>query len=56
MNTFAQDLKLAMDWWDKLVAEVRRQNPNATEEYVYKITAGAYASALKIDMPARERS
>jgi hypothetical protein len=51
MNTFAQDLKLAMYWWDKLVAAVRAQNPGASDEYVYRLTATAYASALKIDMP-----
>lgn len=56
MNTFAQDLKLAMDWWDKLMAAVREQNPGASEEYVYRLTSTAYATCLKMDVPAQERS
>ena len=47
MTTLAQDLKTAMDGWNKIEAAAKQQFPKATKEEIYQITKRAMLAALQ---------
>lgn len=44
--TLATDLAQMMGAWDRIAAAARREFPNASDEELYQITAGAMNHAL----------
>ena len=46
---FGRDLAEMMQGWDTIMAEAKRQFPNASEEEQYQIAKGAFTHALGLD-------
>lgn len=46
MKTVAQDIKTAMDGWEKIEAAAKSEFPNASKEEIYQLTKSAMMKAL----------